>query len=94
MHPHDVLILPFWLPGRLSVPGNPRGLIAFAHGSGSSRFSPRNTAVASALNERRFATLLFDLLTPEEEQNRSNVFDVVLLAERLMTAVNWLEGQT
>ncbi|MEY9131045.1 putative phosphoribosyl transferase [Bradyrhizobium diazoefficiens] len=94
MHPHDVLIPPFGLPGRLSVPGNPRGLIAFAHGSGSSRFSPRNTAVANALNERRFATLLFDLLTPAEEQNRSNVFDVVLLAERLMTAVNWLEGQT
>ena len=94
MQPRDVFIPPFGLPGGLSVPGNPRGLIAFAHGSGSSRFSPRNTAVAGALNERGFATLLFDLLTPQEEQDRSNVFDVGLLAERLMAAVDWLEGQT
>ena len=94
MQPHDVLIPPFGLPGGLSAPGNPRGLIAFAHGSGSSRFSPRNTAVAGALNERGFATLLFDLLTPQEELERSNVFDVGLLAERLMAAVEWVEGQT
>lgn len=94
MQPHDVLIPPFGLPGGLSVPGNPYGVIVFAHGSGSSRFSPRNTAVARALNERGLATLLFDLLTPQEEQARSNVFDVGLLAERLMAAVDWLEGQT
>ncbi|MFD0610523.1 dienelactone hydrolase family protein [Bradyrhizobium sp. GCM10027634] len=78
----------------MSVPGNPRGLIVFAHGSGSSRFSPRNTAVAEALNERGFATLLFDLLTPQEEQDRANVFDVGLLAERLIAAVDWLADQT
>lgn len=94
MQPHDVCIPPFGLPGGLSVPGNARGLIAFAHGSGSSRFSPRNTAVAEALNERGFATLLFDLLTPQEEQDRANVFDVGLLAGRLVAAVNWLEDQT
>lgn len=94
MQPHDVLIPPFGLPGGLSVPGNPRGLVVFAHGSGSSRLSARNTAVANALNERAFATLLFDLLTPQEEQDRSNVFDIGLLAERLMAAVDWLEGQT
>ncbi|MDA9440211.1 DeoR family transcriptional regulator [Bradyrhizobium sp. CCBAU 51745] len=94
MRSHDVSIPPFGLPGGLCVPGNPRGLIVFAHGSGSSRFSPRNTAVAEALNERGFATLLFDLLTPQEEQDRSKVFDVGLLAGRLVAAVNWLEGQT
>jgi pimeloyl-ACP methyl ester carboxylesterase len=94
MQPHDVFIPPFGLPGGLSVPASPRGMIAFAHGSGSSRFSPRNTAVAGALNERGFATLLLDLLTPQEELDRSNVFDVGLLAERLMAAVEWLEGQT
>lgn len=94
MQPHDVLIPPFGLPGGLSVPGNPRGLVVFAHGSGSSRLSARNTAVANALNERAFATLLFDLLTPQEEQDRSNVFDIGLLAGRLMAAVDWLEGQT
>ncbi|RXH23968.1 DeoR faimly transcriptional regulator [Bradyrhizobium nanningense] len=94
MQSHDVCVPPLGLPGGLSVPGNARGLIAFAHGSGSSRFSPRNTAVAEALNERGFATLLLDLLTPQEEQDRSNVFDVGLLAERLLAAVDWLEGQT
>jgi pimeloyl-ACP methyl ester carboxylesterase len=68
-------------------------LVAFAHGSGSSRFSPRNAAVAKALNERGFATLLFDLLTPQEEQDRSNVFNVVMLGDRLVAAVGWLPSQ-
>ena len=90
---HDVLILPLGLPGTLAVPDNARGLVAFAHGSGSSRFSPRNAAVAKALNERGFATLLFDLLTPQEEQDRSNVFNVVMLGERLISAVDWLQSQ-
>jgi pimeloyl-ACP methyl ester carboxylesterase len=84
------VLLPLGLPGTLCVPGNSRGLVAFAHGSGSSRFSPRNTAVATALNDRGFATLLFDLLTPQEEQDRSNVFDVPLLGGRLVEAVAWL----
>ena len=87
------VVLPLGLPGTLCVPGNPRGLVAFAHGSGSSRFSPRNTAVANALNQRGFATLLFDLLTPQEEQDRTNVFDIPLLGDRLVEAVNWLGSQ-
>ena len=62
----------------------------FAHGSGSSRFSPRNTAVAEALNEEGIATLLFDLLTMEEEADRANVFNIPLLAERLVHVVRWL----
>lgn len=89
----DVVIPPLGLPGTLSLPGDARGLVAFAHGSGSGRFSPRNTAVAKALNERGFATLLFDLLTSQEEQDRSNVFDVVMLGERLVAAIDWLESQ-
>lgn len=94
MHSHDVLVPPFELSGTLCVPGNARGLIVFAHGSGSSRCSPRNTAVAKALNERHLATLLFHLLTPQEEQDRSNVFDMGLLAERLVAAIDWLGGET
>ena len=88
---HDVLILPLGLPGALTIPGNARGLVAFAHGSGSSRFS--HTAVATALNDRRFATLLFDLLTPQEEDDRSNVFNVLMLGDRLAAAVGWLQSQ-
>jgi putative phosphoribosyl transferase len=68
-------------------------IVAFAHGSGSSRLSPRNVAVADALNARRMATLLFDLLTPAEERDRANVFDIHLLAERLLDAVRWLNQQ-
>jgi putative phosphoribosyl transferase len=66
------------------------GVVVFAHGSGSSRLSPRNLAVAQALNRGGFATLLFDLLTPEEERDRANVFDVDLLAGRLIAATRWL----
>lgn len=84
---------PFHLPGTLTVPENPRGVVVFVHGSGSSRFSPRNTYVADALNDAGFATLLFDLLTEEEEADRGNVFDIHLLAERLVGVVEWLEGQ-
>jgi putative phosphoribosyl transferase len=65
----------------------------FAHGSGSSRFSPRNMAVADALNAKGIATLLFDLLTPEEESDRTNVFDIPLLAERLIEVVRWIDTQ-
>jgi len=81
------------LPGDLTVPGNAGVLIAFAHGSGSSRLSPRNRAVARALNARGMATLLFDLLTHEEERERANVFDIPLLAERLVEAVHWIDRQ-
>ena len=75
--------------GDLVVPDPARGLVIFAHGSGSSRHSPRNRQVARALNERGLATLLLDLLTVEEESDRANVFDVALLAERLVAATRW-----
>jgi len=77
------------LPGFLSVPRDPAGLIIFAHGSGSSRFSPRNTYAAGELQRRSFATLLFDLLTPEEGEDRRNVFDIALLAARVGEAIDW-----
>ncbi len=89
----DVIIPPLGLAGTLTRPGDALGLIIFAHGSGSSRFSPRNTAVARALNAQGFATLLFDLLTPDEEADRSNVFDIALLANRLIDVVRWLATQ-
>ncbi len=88
---HEVIIPPLDLQGALNVPGGARALIVFVHGSGSSRFSPRNRAVSDALNEHSFATLLFDLLTEEEEANRANVFDIGLLAERLVQVVDWIE---
>ncbi|MEY9886061.1 dienelactone hydrolase family protein [Bradyrhizobium sp. USDA 329] len=88
----DVLIPPLGLAGRLTLPEKARGLVAFAHGSGSSRFSTRNIAVAQGLNARGFATLLFDLLTPQEEQDRSNVFNVAMLGQRLVATVDWLQG--
>ncbi|HTR89624.1 MAG TPA: phosphoribosyltransferase family protein [Solirubrobacteraceae bacterium] len=78
------------LSGDLAVPARARGIVVFAHGSGSSRLSPRNRSVAQALNEAGFATLLFDLLTPTEELDRNNVFDISLLAERLVAASAWL----
>jgi len=81
------------VPGDLTIPENPRGIVAFAHGSGSSRLSPRNRQVAQALNDGGFATLLFDLLTPEEELDRANVFDIPLLARRLAAATGWLRHQ-
>jgi dienelactone hydrolase len=81
------------LPGELSLPDQAIGLVVFAHGSGSSRFSPRNQAVARHLQEAGLGTLLFDLLTEEESQIRANVFDLTLLGERLLTATAWLELQ-
>ena len=78
------------LPGLLSVPSEASGLVVFAHGSGSSRLSPRNNAVAARLNERGLATLLFDLLTPLESHDRANVFDIELLASRLVGATSWV----
>lgn len=82
-----------WLPGELTLPEEAIGLVAFAHGSGSSRFSPRNQAVARSLQQAGLGTLLFDLLTEEESQTRANVFDLTLLAERLLAATGWLELQ-
>lgn len=74
------------IDGELVVPTGALGTILFAHGSGSSRHSPRNKAVAEQLNRARLATLLIDLLTPEEAADRSKVFDIALLARRLMEA--------
>ena len=78
------------LPGRLTVPDRARGLVVFAHGSGSSRHSPRNRFVADVLARAGLGTLLLDLLTPDEEDDRTNVFDIELLAHRLTAATAWL----
>ena len=77
------------LKGLLGASENPRALVIFAHGSGSGRMSPRNNYVAKALRASGLATLLLDLLTPEEEIRRSNVFDIPLLANRLSVATAW-----
>ena len=86
----DVRISPVGLAGTLRSPTKAHALVVFAHGSGSSRLSPRNLSVAESLNKRGIATLLFDLLTAEEEGDRANVFDIPLLAERLVDAVYWI----
>jgi putative phosphoribosyl transferase len=78
------------LPGDLAVPAGSVGIVIFAHGSGSSRRSPRNMQVAERLNDAGLGTLLFDLLTPEEAGDRANVFDIALLAERLSGAEAWV----
>lgn len=92
-HKRQVSIPPIGLAGDLTVPPNPRGIVLFAHGSGSSRGSPRNTYVAEKLNAEGFATLLIDLLTPEEGQDRRNVFDIPLLADRVIEASIWITSE-
>ena len=83
-----------WLPGDLGMPAEAHGIVLFAHGSGSSRHSPRNQYVARALERRGLATLLIDLLTPEEEaiddRTAQYRFDIEMLASRLATIVDWL----
>lgn len=79
--------------GDLGLPLGANGLVVFAHGSGSSRFSPRNRQVAEALQARGLATLLIDLLRPEEESDRAKVFDVDLLSQRLIAATRWVAGE-
>lgn len=83
-----------WLAGLLAVPANPVGMVVFVHGSGSSRLSPRNQAVAHYLNSRGFATLLFDLLTPDEaaDPTRAPVFDITMLADRLVDVTSWVRA--
>lgn len=78
------------LPGDLSVPPGALGLVLFAHGSGSSRASPRNRQVAQVLHGHRLATLLFDLLHEGEAEDRANVFDIELLASRMVDALDWV----
>lgn len=77
------------LPGDLAVPAGALGLVIFAHGSGSSRLSPRGVMVAGRLNDAGLATLLFDLLTPTEAMDKDNVYSIPLLAARLQTATEW-----
>ena len=85
------------MDGNLTLVDGSRALVLFAHGSGSSRHSPRNQFVARTLNDAGLATLLFDLLTPEEESvdlyTREHRFDISLLAERLVHATNWAKQQ-
>lgn len=77
------------LPADVGVPPEPQGLVIFAHGSGSSRQSPRNRAVAETLRDHGLATLLFDLLTPKEDRVRENRFDIPKLTDRLVGATEW-----
>src|SRR6266853_5297134 len=85
------------LSGNLTIPENATGLVLFAHGSGSSRHSPRNQFVAHTLNDAGLATLLFDLLMPDEEATdmytREHRFNIGLLAERLVYATKWAKQQ-
>ena len=82
------------LPGTLALPAGARGVVLFAHGSGSSRRSPRNRLVAGALQARGLATLLFDLLEPSEAGDRRLVFDVELLSRRLLAATDRVRAET
>ena len=88
----EVRIPPHNLPGTLILPAQPQGVVAFAHGSGSGRFSPRNRQVAARLQQENLGTLLFDLLTEPEADDRRNVFDIPLLAQRLGEAIDFLRA--
>jgi putative phosphoribosyl transferase len=81
------------LDGILGLPAGPQGIVVFAHGSGSGRLSPRNSFVARHLQQHGLATLLLDLLTDVEADDRSKVFDIDLLADRLLLAKAWLESE-
>jgi dienelactone hydrolase len=81
------------LDGTLEIPPEPRGIVLFAHGSGSSRHSPRNRLVAGALHEAGIATLLFDLLARDEDCGYEKRFDIALLARRLRAATDWAVGE-
>jgi len=81
------------LLGILTIPDNAKGLVVFVHGSGSSRFSPRNLKVAEFLNKENFATLLFDLLTETEDSIFENRFNIKLITERLIKTTDWINRQ-
>ncbi|RSK41407.1 dienelactone hydrolase family protein [Mangrovimonas spongiae] len=81
------------LKGILTIPEDAKGLVIFSHGSGSSRLSPRNTFVSNMLNNHDFATLLFDLLTAEEDTVYDNRFNIQLLTDRLIDVTNWTQSQ-
>lgn len=80
------------LEGILGMPHHARGVVLFAHGSGSSRFSQRNNFVAKAVRQHGLATVLIDLLTPGEDQTYENRFDIELLTQRLASVVQWIKG--
>lgn len=82
------------LEGVLGLPPQALGIVVFAHGSGSGRYSPRNHFVARYLQQGKVATLLLDLLTPDEAEDRRKVFDIDLLADRIMWAKAWLEQES
>ena len=88
--PVEVSAGPVVLQGILGLPAKAAGIVLFAHGSGSGRLSPRNTFVARTLQEGGLATLLLDLLEEDEAEDRRKVFDIDLLADRLMAAAGWL----
>jgi pimeloyl-ACP methyl ester carboxylesterase len=92
VEPSAVSIGRLRLKGLLGVPEESAALVIFAHGSGSGRLSPRNQYVAEGLRKAGLATLLLDLLTPDEELDRANVFDIPLLAQRLAVATEWAES--
>ena len=81
------------IEGRLILPGSAIGIVVFAHGSGSSRHSPRNNYVASVLHQAQIGTLLLDLLTPQEDEQYANRFDIGLLTRRLLDALAWLHSE-
>lgn len=81
------------IEGALELPDNAIGLVLFAHGSGSSRHSPRNNYVAQVLREHGIGTLLMDLLTPQEDRDYARRFDIDLLVERLLAVVQWIRAQ-
>lgn len=82
------------LPADIAVPPMAKGVVIFAHGSGSSRLSRRNRRVAASLNQDGFATLLFDLLTEEEALDHSNVFDIALLGNRMAQAIDFAQNDS
>ncbi len=82
------------LEGMLKLPPKAQGLVLFAHGSGSSRLSPRNNCVADSLNEGHLATLLIDLLSPQEDEVYQTRFDINLLTDRLVRVIDWLQQQS
>lgn len=88
--PHDDI----FIEGMLELPENPAGLVLFAHGSGSSRHSPRNNYVARILRAAGIGTLLMDLLTPEEDSEYETRFDIALLTRRLLAATAWVQDHT
>ena len=94
IRPQEILVGSHRLRALLGIPPVSTGLVIFAHGSGSGRLSKRNNHVAAELRMHGQATLLLDLLTTEEEQNRRNVFDVELLASRLKLATKWARNNT